>query len=84
MSSGVSSSPKSRNIEYLKNQSKSGLSSVMVALMTLSPWSSATGTGVAVGRGVGVGVSVGVGVRVGAGIGVGVWVGVGVAVGIGV
>ena len=80
MSSGVSSSPKTCNTDDLANQSKSGLSSVMVALMTLSPWSSATGTGVAVGRGVGVGVWVGVGVRVGVGIGVGAWVGVGIGV----
>ena len=61
----------------------------MGALMTLSPWSSTTGTGVAVGRGVGVGTAVAVGtgegmgaVRIGRSIGVGTEVAVGTNVGV--
>jgi len=65
MSAGVSSSPMICNTEYLVEESKSGLSSVTVALMTLSPWSSMTGTGAAVGIGV---VFSGVGTAVGSGV----------------
>jgi len=56
----------------------------MVALMTLYPWSSATGTGVAVGLGarVGVGVVAGTTIRIGLGLGVGTEVAVGTNVGV--
>ena len=57
---------------------------MMVALMTLSPWSSMTGVGVAVGIGVAVGVGVvaGTAVRIGRGVGVGTEVAVGTNVGV--
>ena len=53
----------------------------MVALMTLSPWSSMTGIGVAVGVAVGIGIGVGVGTAVGVNTGVGTAVGVNTGVG---